>query len=250
LEKEHGLRVIGNGSFGIVCSKPDWDFVIKLWPTDSDGGYDEFIKYVNAYPNKHYPKIVRKKITLPAFFKRDKMFGTHFSVIKLEKLKLLDKNIAKCVVEILRKGSEMSIINAAKGKDTGENKEYPPYRLFPDGTSRKALAIDLIKEFPQLPDLCQAWLDLYTKSDLHYSLDAHIGNFMQRSDGTIVIIDPFWSAPNIYAQADAQWKIETDYYGDYEPTMVTGPYYLQKQKKEVEKVVKELTFDELDDTPF
>ena len=67
------------------------------------------------------------------------------------------------------------------------------------------------------------------------SPDTHAGNFMQRLDGTIVVIDPVWEGSNPYKDAWEAEQRERDPYHGYDDDQpdpeVSGPDYVHKWQK-------------------
>jgi hypothetical protein len=109
--------------------------------------------------------------------------------------------------------------------------------IMPDGTSTKISHRDLFKKFSWLRTFTRAYINVM--DNVRGAPDLHANNFMQRKDGTIVIIDPVWAGESPYQAYDRMARSEYDQYADFydeEPEMVSGPSYLKKnQPKPKEK---------------
>jgi hypothetical protein len=76
--QEKGYRKLGKGHFGAVFS--NGKNVIKVFKEDR--GYENFLKFAQSHPNKHYPVIVKGPLSIS---------GTELKMVKLEKLFPLSK---------------------------------------------------------------------------------------------------------------------------------------------------------------
>lgn len=246
---------ISNGKFGKVFSKPEWNFVYKIF--DNDPYYLNFINYAMKHPNKHYPKVMKRPIEVHKFHKRFKEGGSDkWWVVKIEKLyEITDRNLLKFIVHNLENGMQAYYMKHVK-KDADFMKYSNPYSptLMPDGTYKRGIsAIKLFEMFPWFETLSGAAME-YNESEDGGVNDIHGGNFMQRKDGTIVMIDPQWAGYNPYA-AEREYMAGYEYMDDDEtsPT-ISGPSYLKKNRPpRVEPRTQshqKLDFDDMDDIPF
>ena len=145
-----------SGANSMVFANPKKSFVIKInkFP---DKGYARFVEVIHEHPNKHFPKISAMKSL--------KMGKCIYYVYLIEKLKPI-KNSNKYADEIEQ------VINYY----TGSLEEIFRFSKIPKFLSAN-------------PNLVKAarLVGKYGKNDI----DMHEGNIMQRTDGTIVIIDPY-----------------------------------------------------------
>lgn len=160
-----GANELGSGVAGTVISHPNADKnkpVYKLYTKDR--GYDNFISYARKnQDNPHIPKIhAVAKVAI------DKDNTRHLKVVKMERLQPLDPD------HPVRKYLGMGIIG------TGEK------HLNDTLTDNSYKGINLRKNFPSFH---KTLVDLASQGG---NLDLHMGNIMQRSDGTPVITDPFY----------------------------------------------------------
>jgi hypothetical protein len=87
--KDEGKYTVRNGSFAVVLIPPGKNYVFRCWTIDE--GYTKWLKYIEANPSKHFPKVISKIHELPVFFKqpeaqsKDKIYVAR--VEKLEQLK-------------------------------------------------------------------------------------------------------------------------------------------------------------------
>ena len=72
--------VIGTGLYSSVLSRPDLNYVVKIFYRDP--GYEAYLKYMTKYQNNpHVPKMRGKVLSV----------GPRFKVVRLEKLTPIDK---------------------------------------------------------------------------------------------------------------------------------------------------------------
>lgn len=237
LEQEHGIKFIGGGRYGAVYTHPSWDYVVKV--VDYDPEYMEFVDYVIKHPNKHYPKIVKRPVKLRAFWtRRPQDTNAVVHIVKIEKLQpIQDQNVLNFIVENLENFStalyrKLHKPEVYKQYDT-EVSRYKQF-LLPDGSYKSVSKDEIFEQNPWFESLCKAYMDIV--QNVQGSPDVHAKNFMQRTDGTIVIIDPVWEGWNPYKAYDEAMRAEVGNYPDEdEPEDVSGPNYLVK-KKQAEKI--------------
>lgn len=236
LEQDYGIKFVGGGRYGAVYTHPSWDYVVKV--VDYDPEYMGFVNYVMKHPNKHYPKIVKRLVKLRAFWsRRPQDTNVVLDIIKIEKLQpIQDQNVLNFIVENLENFAtalyrKLHKPELYKQYDT----EVNPYRqwLLPDGSRKAVSKDDIFEQYPWFESLCEAYMGIM--QNVEGSPDVHAKNFMQRTDGTIVIIDPVWEGWNPYKAYDEVMRAEVDNYPEEEPEDVSGPNYLVK-KKQAEKI--------------
>jgi hypothetical protein len=162
-----GWRQIGSGYHAEVYTKPDANYVIKLF--ESDRAYLDFLKLVRQHPNKHFPKIKGRV--------------------------LIDRNI---------KGVRLEKLTIQQKVQVGDKSFYPSelmdvylISLRHDLNTVQDKIIKYAQEYLKSnPELQEALALINDKLLYAYSNDIHDENVMMRSDGTPVIIDPV--APSLW----------------------------------------------------
>lgn len=241
--QKQGIKVIGSGKYGEVLASDKWDYVIKV--TKNDPHYLSFVNYAINHPNKHFPKFVKRPIKVRAFYARprsqqnDKLY-----MVKMERLQELPDQKAEFITRML--GQFIDIAYAVNYNDPHEILDYTnpkaPTELM-DGTVVKGISKRKLADmYPWMISLASAWDDALSNISGHQ--DLHKNNFMQREDGTVVIIDPVWVGWNPWTEMREYEQSQGDY---EEENSVIGPY---SKKKEAEKVVAQLAAEFDDDIPF
>jgi len=231
LLQKFGIRFIAGGKYGKIFASPKWDYVVKMFKNDPY--YLGFVNYAIKHPNKHYPKFIRKPLQMHSFAKRNKTASPKFWIVKIEKLQELSKEKAAFVMDHLER-AEQAWYN--KNHNPQSYEQDWTYMWVPDsgigGGERQRMTWKQIFEmYPWLETLAEAWYNIFNNVE-EGSPDIHAKNFMQRADGTIVIIDPLWQGSNPYADYQAALDRETFNYDDeYEEPQVQGPAYLHKKQQ-------------------
>ncbi len=230
LLRKFGINFIAGGKFGRVFTHAGWDYVVKLF--SNDPYYLDFVNYAIAHPNKHYPKFVRKPLKMHAFQKRHTHSAPKFWVVKIEKLKELSPKKAEFIVEHLERAQQAWYNKHNKPE---YYKDDWTYMWVPDagigGGERHRLTWDQVFEmYPWLETLAEAWHNIFENCS-EGSPDLHEGNFMERQDGTVVIIDPLWQGANPLAEYQKYLDRESAWDYEEEPPNVQGPEYLHKKQQ-------------------
>jgi hypothetical protein len=247
LDRKFGIKYIGGGKYGQVFTHPGWDYVVKIMERE-DPNYLEFVDFALKHPDKHYPKIIKKPFMMHAFHKRERSQKyQRLTVLKIEKLLPIEKNKLDFIVQNLDQYA--SIVTRYKNNEYKHEKNQEAYtqkhphhtKVLPDGTSEQNLSYkDIFDRYPWFEDLCWAFRRIMDNSE-YGSADIHGGNFMERKDGTVVIIDPLWEGYNFEAAAwQAEMAERGDYWGDYEEhiPMVSGPGYDSARKREEQEALE------------
>lgn len=178
LLKSHDIRRIGQGAFGDVFAHPSWNYVVKVFDTDS--AYLAFIDFVQQHPNKHYPKIIKSPKQIHQFHLRNKdRSDTHkyFYAVKIERLYDITVDNENMIVDLC-----LVMKNVYKNHYNKQHVFMDSIRQLASKYPRQDLASLAVAVYKALSHL---------KSNLPKAIaDLHVGNFMQRADGTIVVIDP------------------------------------------------------------
>lgn len=177
LTTKYGFEENSMGMFSRVLTRPDLNYVYKVF--DNDSAYMSFINYTLSNPNKHFPVCLKNPKQISKFLKSYYNGRNKFIVIKIEKLNPISPTNAKHF-------NMMFENNVKKFADYGSE------AIFVDhiDKSKGCRGIqDYLKNYDQqIQDIFYILAKIY--KDLPFKLDIHSGNFMERDDGTIVIIDP------------------------------------------------------------
>lgn len=205
IAKDIGTEVLGpGGAFGKVIQSHNPEIVYKVF--EKDDAYLNFIRFVQRYPNKNFPKFYKVK-NMTAFFKRYDVQADKFYVVALEKLYPIKGPFTR------------EFLSDFLGVPHLDH----PTHLMPNGKQNAFMvpAREFMQYLPELKDLWQAGLKI---RGLHgessdYNWDLHPGNIMQRKDGTVVITDPLSSSKAFdYKEKVYDAKKRRD-------AMVKGPKY-------------------------
>ena len=269
IKKYHGLNeyhflkllrrmgvTMTSGRYGMVFSHPSWNHVYKVF--DNDPYYLHFVNYAIAHPNPHYPRFFKKPMQLHKFLTRFEGGADKWWVVKIEKLnEMTDKTLTDWIVRNIERGMDAyNWIHVLKDDERlGYANEVHSTRSteLPDGNVERGVsAAELFRRYPWFESLSGAAL-AYNNTDGGHINDMHAGNLMQRSDGTVILIDPAWVGYNPYTAAYEQHMRDMDSYdgseNDNRAPMVSGPSYLKQNRKPPAR--KEQKHSEMDDDiPF
>lgn len=207
MEDELGLKKLGSGAFGDVIQSPDPNWVYKV--IEVDPAYEDFLEFIKAEPNTHYPIIKRTK-TMTSFFKRYQIQENKFKVIVIEKLYPLPEDNKLWFL--------LQLINAS---DLDDIPNFTPDLEDNTRTFKELMKYTWKGWKPgEMLSVWQAADDLHgLTADFGVFRDLHGSNVMQRLDGTIVLIDPIAGQEGLdYIKAVDTAKVAHD-------TMVKGPHY-------------------------
>ena len=190
LANEYGLGWLGMGSFGMVIGSPDPNWVYKIF--ENDPAFMKYLTFIQQYPNKHYP-IVKKIKKLHSFYNRTQLHNDIFYVAVIERLYPMDLAPLGFILDDLIPYIEDIDISSLMNKQPDS---------LPNGQDNvdEWTFEELTYKWPWIIDFALAWKSLLQLEDNNINMDAHAGNFMQRRDGTPVIIDPL--APSGKAMFD------------------------------------------------
>jgi hypothetical protein len=159
---ELGWRKSGSGCFSSVYEKPSKSYIIKanVYP---DTAFDYFVELTHQFKNKHFPKISDRKVIEVADFE--------YYIYSVEKLYPIDRRN-----EYLFTVDCKPYIEAIKRHLIDTHSKLSP--------SSQAF-------FAQHKELKRA-LDIIIEHN-GSNLDISLSNIMQRKNGTLVIIDPYYN---------------------------------------------------------
>lgn len=147
-EKYH----IGSGVFGTVYSRPEDNYVVKIFQPDK--GYKKYLDFMQTnWQNPYVPKLRGKPVKLP----------NGFTLVRIEKLKEIDMNL-------------FTEINYLQYPKEGDHVYIAIRKKFEE-------------KYPQLLNFL-AELKLMSSRGSGIHLDLHPGNIMMR-DNLPVVTDPF-----------------------------------------------------------
>lgn len=147
------------GLNSLVFYRDDRDYVLKLYDS-RDYAYHAFLDLVFKNPNKHFPRIMGKPLKItPAYY-----------AVRMEKL------------DIVGYGDRVALTTYLISRSHGISAErnYVQYEAH----------IETMKYLDNNPEMKKALDLIYDNLLPRFNEDLHSGNIMQRSDGTLVIIDP------------------------------------------------------------
>lgn len=250
-----GGKVIGIGSCGTVLYHPSWKYVIKIF---NDEFYLRFARFVYKNPHPSFPKIYGPPQRIVPFYKRMNSSETvYIARIELlhpiedqELVKIIDNNIMGAHSYFLAKkyGNENAEFEKQVRVGRGVNAKW---EIVKEKIHERE--IELFNKYPKLYSLFEAAYIIQTSS-LKGNFDLNKNNYMQRNDGTLVLIDPLWAGSNPYIDALMNHRIETDYYGgfgsDEEQSWDLKGGELKKRKKKFKPKTNKPIVKNYDDTPF
>lgn len=207
LAKDFNMKIIGSGTFGTVLQSNDPNIVYKVF--EHDDAYMKFISFIAQHPNKHYPTVFKIK-HLHSFYKRKLADYDKFIIVKTEKLyKITDENLNQFVAEFL---------HSMKYSPKVIGDQLPPYTM--DRNKNTTITYkQYFEKMPWLISLYMAAWNLYTSVTATWDI---ADNIMQRKDGTLVIIDPF------YDDEEIDRKFSSDNKRNYF-TFKSGPIYKENK---------------------
>jgi hypothetical protein len=196
------------GNFAQVLTKDDWDYVYKVWYSDSP--YDAYVDWVLSHQkDPHVPKVKRKLVKLDSFNLRpDEGSFDVIKVLKIEKLRKPKTNreselltylygnfdLGRAITGMLnyddRNDATVHIGGTAWRHLTGEELPKIEHKDF-IAVGEVNLNV-LFKHFPDAENFFYTLADfMQTIKDTNTGTDTHDDNVMIRdSDGKFVIIDP------------------------------------------------------------
>lgn len=200
--ESHGIAVIGEGVYGQVFAHPSWNYVVKVF--DSDSGYENFLSFVTKHQQLNcLPRLKRGMVKLHQFHRRSvEATGIKYlNIVKMERLEKLPKDLIYLTNSI----GLTDLVRAMRRGDTWEE-IVTEFHLD-----------HLAKSYPNLEEVITT-LQLYNKEmGVDERFDLHSNNLMYRpSTKSIVITDPTYDE-----QSDAgKFKL-----GDVQDEYIMGPLY-------------------------
>ena len=171
--KKRGWNLINYGSFSHVFGNPSEPYILKV-NYKPDRAFAWFAFLTHKFPNKHFPKIsAMKAISLPPQKISDiELSGVpkrYAFIYAIERLNEAPYDIKKSVSWPFNEYTRYSSVTL------NDVKNYLEEHWSPE---------DIVS-------LLEALTIITINNNRKFKYDLHIGNFMQRADGTLVIIDPY-----------------------------------------------------------
>lgn len=210
--EKNGGKIEGSGKFGQVFSHPSWKYVLKTF-TD-DPCYLKFVRLAYKNPMPGLPKFFDIPRKIVPHFKRDSSQSILY-VVKMEKLYpvKMARHEYFALEGKMRSAffSSQIVAHSLKQNVWGGMSDEDKA----DIRNRNNASLDEIEGHD---DLLHAYLFVMKNlvgDESSCTDDLHMGNLMQRGDGTLVIIDPVWTSDQMtpYEQAAEAGRREMDYYG-------------------------------------
>jgi hypothetical protein len=170
LQSRGWQKINESGRMSFVFSNPSKDYVLKVW-TITDRAYLDYLKFIQEHPNKHFPKLRGKPMVLVP--------GLYYA-IRLEKLKPAVDSID--VHMALDYGD---LFEEFYSEDNDPNSEF--------GEEEIEFMSNFEKEYPSMANALALIVSKLLTRYKHHKCDFVIENFMQRSNGELVITDPIAS---------------------------------------------------------
>jgi len=175
--KRDGGEVLGEGSFGIVLSRPEWNFVLKIFVKDDS--YLRFVRFAIANPRKSYPKF--------------------FDIPRRIKTNIMSKPNDKD--DTISKISNLYIVKSEKLFPISEDEflDIQFYLKHSISNSWSSLPPDVMyelkridKKYPGMKEFDEDFIYLNRGIIKKKYVDLHSGNIMKRDSGEFVLVDPFY----------------------------------------------------------
>lgn len=186
----HGGKILGQGEYATVMEHPSWKYVLKVFSQDAP--YLKFVRFVLKNPRKSFPVFYDKPRKIVPRFKRDPS-QAYLYVVKTEKLNPITKDVFNDIEFYLYYDHEFldDMIGRYKNREGYDNMWY----------EMKSKLINLEKQYPSLPQFKSDYNFLLNQSYENArfgELDMHYKNIMQRINGELVLIDPFWEGESLH----------------------------------------------------
>jgi len=213
--ENRGIEWVGQGKYSTILGSAKWNYVYKFF--ERDDSYLRFVRFAIKTPHSAFPKFLSKPKKIVPFYKRS-VKNPYVYVIKIEKLETIkDKELLKWIVYHLENEASKLFNQTPATVFT----IAPEERKFKNrGDEYAVKAKEIYYKYPQLKTLVEGFY-LLMKHDFKDSHDIHEGNFMQRADGSLVIIDPLWTGETFYAMHDrlmqAEYFMDDDEYEEEKP---------------------------------
>jgi predicted N-acetyltransferase YhbS len=218
-----GGQVLGTGKYSKIIWHPRWDYVLKVFPRD-----DSYLRFARfAKRNQQvaaFPRILGGPWKIVPFYQRPAT-EPYVYVVKTERLlPIRDPELRKNIATYVHNGWQMVEHDSEPSCDEGVEALRKAKTELLAATSREAREQAMYKvrglrewehfsqmretwdRYPTLRELCVAFR-MVMEANLGAD-DNHSGNYMQREDGTLVIIDPVWAGESYWEMQNAAMRAE------------------------------------------
>lgn len=248
-----GGKALGYGSYGSVFYHPRWPYVLKMY---NDEYYTKFARFAYKNPHIAFPKIYNPPQRIIPFYKRFTSNAISY-LVRMEKLEELPKDISGLLAKSISYG--INYIRDMKSNNHENEYEETERLSVADRRAGKVpqiikvkhhqYIIDILKQHPNFLPVYDAAYVILSQS-FQAALDIYNpNNYMQRTNGDIVITDPLWAGSSPYADYQKMMAAETDNFSDFdyeEPNLIGGELPKRKRKKKI----KPKKYFKNDDVPF
>ena len=163
-----GWKKLGSGNYSDVYGNSNKPYILKI-NLNPDEGFAKFVQLTKKFPSKHFPRVGNLKYYV--------ILGERYYIYLIEKLYPLPN--ASLIAEYI---NEVANDPDLQIKDLGE--------FYGNSTNFLRKLREFYKRYPSLLKAVRLLGRVAIKSNT-LTFDMHSENIMKRSDGTIVIIDPF-----------------------------------------------------------
>jgi hypothetical protein len=175
--KQKGFVLLGYGANARVYGRKGSPYVIKIYRNDPC--YEKFIAFIAKNDNPHFPKVLSQPVSIS---NADRM-------VKLEALsELRDAKTIEMVKHISSGFIQYYDLKPREGQDTR------------DYDQRIAQWMETAKQHPKLIEAIKLLHDNFSGGGCFIDLGSQ--NLMQRSDGTVVLVDPTFPMRNLNESTD------------------------------------------------
>ncbi len=197
--KSLGYERLGSGQDATVWSKDEASVIKILMPSDkpdrADNGFLTFYNFCQAHPSVNLPKFVDIGGAHHSVFEIN---GTPYRQIAMEKLSAIkgdsvDEWMVWALSDLCKTTSHWKVVE--------QELKDPKFWVLHQGIGAGGLIAAIERRFERRPEAKQQFMELFNTMRLLFlagkqvglGWDLHTENVMQRKDGTLVIVDPFYS---------------------------------------------------------
>lgn len=171
-----GGQVLGEGTFGIVLTRPEWNFVLKVFVRDDS--YLRFVRFAIKNPRKSYPKFY----DIPRRLKSD--------FLSIPDDAGQEKKIESIYVV---KTEKLFPITQAEYQDIQFYLVYKTSGTFATNPPKVANELKrLERKYPSIEELNDDFMFAVRGITKAKKTDIKNNNIMKRKNGEFVFIDPFY----------------------------------------------------------
>lgn len=174
--KKSGGEILGEGTFGIVLTRPEWKFVLKIFVRDD--AYLRFVRFAIKNPRKSYPK----------FYDVPRRIKTNISSTPDDKGKTRD--IEALYVVRVEKLLPITSLEFSDIQYYLVNKSSNSWSSYPPKTMNELRRIE--RMYPGIEELNDDFIYVIRGITNKKNMDWKRENIMKRESGEFVLSDPFY----------------------------------------------------------